>query len=208
MLAVLLLALAQTPRQYDAALLDNEYVRAHLVTLNLIGHYRTAADTPQVIYCLGAFIVSRDNGARRRCARDQVLFVDRGDQIELRADVEPRPDLLVVELKQQPTGHYVLLQEDAVNAAADAYRLLFENGMVRVFRVAIAPGQKTRAHWHPGGDLLFPLTSAKTRSIASDGESVTIDLQSRVPRWTPGATRHQLENAGTTECVAVLVELK
>ena len=205
---LLLLALAQTPRQYDAALIDNEYLRAHLVTLNLIGHYRTAADTPQVIYCLGAFVVSRDNGSRRRCARDQVLFVDRGDQIELRADVEPRPDLLVVELKQQPSGRYVLLQEDAANVAPDVYRLLFENGMVRVFRVTIAPGQKTRVHWHPGGDLLFPLTTAKNRSITPDGESLAIDLQSRVPRWTPAATRHQLENPGTTESVAVLVELK
>ena len=203
-----LVATAQSPRQMDATLLENEYLRAHLVTLNLIGHYRTVADTPQVVYCLGTFTVSRDNGARRRCAKDQVLFVDRGDQIELRAAVEPRPDLFVVELKQPPTGQYVLLQEDAVNAAADVYQLLFENAAVRVFRMTIGPGQKTRIHWHPGGDLLFPLTTAKTRSTLPDGTDAAIDLQARVPRWTAAATRHILENTGTTEALAILIELK
>jgi hypothetical protein len=200
--------LQTTPRQMDATLVENEYLRAHLVTLNLIGHYRTVADTPQIVYCLGTFVVSRDNGSRRRCARDQALFVDRGDQIELRADVEPRPDLLVVELKQPPTGQYVLLQEDAVNAAADVYKLLFENTYVRVFRVTLASGQRTKMHWHPGGDLLVPLTTAHTRSVLPDGEARAIDLQARIPRWTAAATRHALENTGTTEAVAILVELK
>lgn len=208
MLLLLLAALAQTPRQYDAALFENEYLRAHLVTLNPIGHYRTAPDTPQIVYCLGAFTVSRDNGSRRLCGKDQLLFVDRGDQIELRADLEPRPDLLVVELKQAATGQYVLLQEDATNVAADVYQLLFENVLLRVFRMTLAPNQKTRMHWHPGGDFLFPLTSASTRSILPDGEARTILLQARVPRWTAAATRHSLENTGATEAVAILIELK
>ena len=205
---LLLAAWMQMPRQYDAALFENEYLRAHLVTLNVVGHYRTAADTPQIVYCLGTFSVLRDTGARRRCAKDQTLFVDRGDQIELRADVEPRPDLLVIELKQPPSGSYVLLQEDASNAAADVYQLLFENALVRVFRMTLAPGQKTKMHWHPGGDFLFPLTNGRTRSIVPDGEPVTMEIQSRVPRWTAAATRHALENIGTTETVAILVELK
>jgi len=207
-LAVLLAALAQTPRQYDAALFENEYLRAHLVTLNVVGHYRTVADTPQIVYCLGTFSVSRDTGARRRCARDQVLFVDRGDQIELRADMEPRPDLLIVELKQPPTGQYVLLQEDVTNAAPEVYRLLFENLLVRVFRLTIGPGRKTGLHWHPGGDFLFPLTTAPLKAVLPDGTSTTISLQARVPRWTAAATRHVLENSGSAEVVALLVELK
>ena len=37
---------------------------------------------------------------------------------------------------------------------------------------------------------------------------VTITLQARVPRWTAAATRHIIENNGTTEAVAILVELK
>jgi len=205
---LLLAALAQTPRQYDAALFENEYLRAHLVTLNQIGHYRTEADTPQVVYCLGAFLVTRDNGARRRCSPDQVLFVDRGDQIELRADLEPRPDLLIVELKQAPSGQYALLQEDAVNVAPTVYHLMFENAFVRVIRMTIAPGEKTRMHWHPGSDLLFPLTTARTRTLLPDGEARPIDLQARVPRWTAAAARHVLENIGSTEAVALLIELK
>lgn len=208
MLFLLLAALAQPPRQADATLLDNEYLRAHLVTLNLVGHYRTAADTPQLVYCLGSFTVSRDNGSRRRCAKDQLLFVDRGDQIELRADVEPRPDLLVVELKQDANGPLVLLQEDVTNAAPDVYQRLFENSLVRVFRMVLEPAHQTKMHWHPGGDLLFPLTTAKTVAMLPDGTTQTIELQARVPRWTAAATRHRLSNAGTTEAVAILVELK
>ena len=208
MLLLLLASLLQTPRQYDAALLENEFLRAHLVTLNLVGHYRTVADTPQVVYCLGTFTVSRDNGSRRRCDKDQLLFVDRGDQIELRADVEPRPDLLVVELKQPPTGQFVLLQEDAVNAAPEVYHLLFENTSIRAFRLTLAPGQKTKIHWHPGGDFLFPLTTAKTRTTLGDGTSLTVDLQARVARWSAAASRHILENVGTTEAVGIVIELK
>lgn len=206
--ALALGALGQIPRQADVNLVENEYLRAHLVTLNVVGHYRTAADIPQIVYCLGTFIVSRDNGSRRRCAKDQVLFVDRGDQIELRADVEPRPDLFVVELKQPPTGQFVLLQEDAVNAAPEVYKLLFENGMVRVFLMTLDRGQRTRMHWQPGGDLLFPLTTAQLRSQLPDDSTRTIELRARVPRWTPAATRHVLENSGSTQAVAVLVEVK
>jgi len=122
--------------------------------------------------------------------------------------VEPRPDLLVIELKQPPSGQYVLLQEDATNVAADVYHLLFENAMVRVIRMVMPPGQRTRIHWHPGGDFLFPLTTARLQSTLSDGQVQAIDLQARVPRWTAVASRHALANAGTTEAVAVLVELK
>jgi hypothetical protein len=207
-LLLLLAVLVQTPRQADAVLLENEYLRAHLVTLNVVGHYRTAADTPQIVYCLGTFAVSRDNGARRRCAKDQLLFVDRGDQIELRADVEPRPDLLIVELKQPPSGAFVLLQEDAARLAADTYRLVFENVVVRVFLMTLARGQKTDLHWHPGRDLLFPLTTATLRSVLPDGTAVSLDLRARVPRWTASATRHVIENTGTTDAAAILVELK
>jgi hypothetical protein len=201
-------ALIQAPRQYDALLLENEYLRAHLVTLNLIGHYRSAEDVPQAIYCLGSFVVSRANGSRRRCENNQVLFVDRGDQIELRADVEPRPDLLVVELKGPPTGEFMLLAEDAVNAAANAYRLLMENRAIRVFRLELAPGERTRMHWHPGGDFLFPLTTATLQTTTPDGSARRIDLQARVPRWTAAATRHALANVGTTQASAVVVEVK
>jgi hypothetical protein len=201
-------ALVQAPRQYDAALFENEYIRAHLVTLNLIGHYRTAADTPQVVFCLGSFLVSRDNGSRRRCTNEQLLFIDRGDQIELRADVEPRPDLLVIELKQPPTGEFLLIQEDAVNAASDAYQMLFENRSMRIIRMTLARGQRTKMHWHPGGDFLFPLTTSALRSTAPDGSALRLDLQARIPRWTGAATRHATENVGATEAVAMIFEVK
>jgi beta-alanine degradation protein BauB len=198
----------QIARQYDAAVFENQYLRAHVVTLNVVGHYRTTTDVAQAVYCLGSFVVSRDNGSRRRCTKDEVLFVERGDQIELRADVEPRPDLLVVELKQPHTGQFFMVQEDATNAAPEVYRLLLENRAIRIFRMTLAPGQRTKMHWHPGGDFLFPFTTATTRITSPEGEARTLELQARVPRWTPSASRHIIENAGKTEASAVIFEVK
>ena len=106
-------------------------------------------------------------GHRRTPARFDV------EQDQLFRELE-RARLLVVELKQPATGQYVLLQEDATNAASEVYRLLFENALLRVFRMTIGPGQKTKMHWHPGGDFLFPLTTATMRAILPDGGSSTL----------------------------------
>src|SRR5215475_10053316 len=127
-LAAILLALAaarqdRVPRQFDAPIFENEFLRVHIATLNTIGHYRTPPDVPQVLYCFAPLAMVRSDGSTGTCVKNQTTFVDSG-WIEFRAAADPRPDLLVAELKQPPTGTYITHQDDAVRAASGAYRML------------------------------------------------------------------------------------
>jgi hypothetical protein len=200
-------AAAQPPRQIDAPLLDNAFLRVHLVTLNDVNHFRSTTDGAQVLYCLGSFVVLREDGSLERCTRGGVLFAASGT-IDFRADGDPRPDMLIAEIKQPPAGGFVVPSDDATRVAPDIYKVLLDNGTVRVMRVDIRPGQRTKMHRHPGYDLRYPLTTAKTRSTAPDGRAVDIDMLARVPRWTAEESEHVLENVGTTESLTILIELK
>src|SRR6266436_747152 len=64
---------AQPPRQIDALLLENQFLRVHLVTLNDVNHFRSTTDAAQVLYCLGSFMVLRDDGSLQRCTRGNAL---------------------------------------------------------------------------------------------------------------------------------------
>jgi hypothetical protein len=46
------------------------------------------------------------------------------------------------------------------------------------------------------------------RSTSPVGSARDIELRARVPRWTAGEVRHAIENTGTTEALAILIELK
>jgi hypothetical protein len=197
----------QVPRQYDAAVFENEFLRVHVVTLNTVGHFRANAGVPQVIYCLGALSAIRDDGSTEPCARDQAIFVSSG-ALDLRADGDARPEVLVAEIKQRPTGFFLARQDDAVKAAADVYHLLLENETVRVMRIALTAGQRTKTHWLAGRDFIYPLTSARTRLTFADGNQLTVEMRARLPRWTADETRYAVENVGATDEVALVIELK
>jgi hypothetical protein len=198
---------AQPPRQSDAVVFENEYLRARVHTLNTTGHFRSSADVPQVIYCLGSVAVARDDGSTGRCARDEALFLDSG-WVDLKADRDARPEVLIAQIKQRSGDAFVERPDAAARAAPDVYRRLLENDVVQVMRVAIRPGQRTAMHWHAGNDFQYPLTSARTRSTFVDGTTQQVDHVARVPRWVGDASEHILENVGSTEAVEILIEIK
>lgn len=203
-----IIVVAQTPRQIDAPLLENQYLRVHLATLNDVNHFRSASDGAQVLYCGGSFVVLRDDGSFGRCAKGDVLFVPMGESLDFRSDGEPRPEMLIAEVKLPHGNDFVLHTDDAASVAPDVYHVLLDNDTVRVLRIGIAPGQRTKMHRHNGYDLRYPLTTATTRSTGPNGIWVDVNLQARVPRWTQPEVEHMLENVGTTESVAILIELK
>jgi len=204
---LMLLALVQPPRQIDALLLENQFVRVHLVTLNDVNHFRSTTDAAQVLYCLGSFMVLRDDGSLERCTRGHVLFAASGT-IDFRADGDARPDMLIAEIKLPPAGGFVARADDATRVAPDIYKVLLDNDTVRVMSVQIKPGQRAKMHRHPGYALRYPLTTAKTRATTPDGLVIDMDLRARVPRWTVEESEHTLENVGTTESDTILIELK
>src|SRR5579864_3476545 len=194
----------QPPRQSDTVALENEYIRARVHTLNTVGHFRSSADVPQVIYCLGSVAVARDDGSTRRCIRDEALFLDSG-WVDLRADREARPEVLIAEIKQPPRDGFVERPDAAAKVAPDVYRLLLDNDVVQVLRIGIRPGQRTAMHWLPGNELEYPLTSARTRYTFVDGTTQQVEHLARVPRWTTDANEHILENVGSTDARAILI---
>ena len=95
---------------------------------------------------------------------------------------------------------------DAVDAAPNLYKILFENDRVRVLEARYRPGDKSVMHSHPAivayllDDMkaIFSMPNGQTMDIAAKaGEALFMEAQD-----------HGVENVGTTDVHAVLVELK
>jgi quercetin dioxygenase-like cupin family protein len=96
--------------------------------------------------------------------------------------------------------------QDPVAVDPAHHKVEFENDQVRVLRVTIPAGAKTKVHEHPAGIAVF-VNGAKTRVTPVGGK----------PDETPrkvgevlsiAAVKHVVENLGTTTADIVLVELK
>ena len=95
---------------------------------------------------------------------------------------------------------------DAVSVAPDHYKVLFENDRVRVLETRYGVGQTSNLHAHP--DLVaVALTKAKVQFGMEDGQSVGMELQEGEAVFVEGQD-HTVENTGTAELRAILVELK
>ena len=95
---------------------------------------------------------------------------------------------------------------DAVSVAPDLYKVLFENDRVRVLETRYGPGVKSEMHSHP--DLVVvALTPLKARFTLGDGQTVDMELPARESAFVE-TQDHTVENTGTSELHAVLVELK
>jgi hypothetical protein len=200
---------AQVPRQYDAPIFENAFVRAHIATLNSVEHYRSTVDGPQLLYCLGAFAIVRSDGdgAAERCARGQLAFQESG-WLDFKSDGDPRPDMLVVEIKQPIAGDFFVSRDDGTRVAPEVYRVMLDNAVVRVVEMRLPAGQRTRVHRQAARTLLVPLTAARVRIATTGGRFQEIALAARVPRWTADTEEHSVENSGSTELRAIVVELK
>jgi hypothetical protein len=102
---------------------------------------------------------------------------------------------------------------DALTAAPDNHKLLFENDNVRVLETIIQPGQTTPLHTHCWPAALYFLSSSDFLRRDEDG-SVTLDSRNSPPPtqgtalWIPPLPPHTLENIGMTEIRIIVVEVK
>ena len=102
---------------------------------------------------------------------------------------------------------------DALVAAPENHRLLFENESVRVLDTVIAPGQVTPLHTHRWPSALYILSWSEFIRRDADG-AVLLDsgqlpaIASGTALWSPPLPAHTLENAGTTVLRTIAVELK
>jgi quercetin dioxygenase-like cupin family protein len=96
---------------------------------------------------------------------------------------------------------------DAVEISPDLYTVRLDNDRVRVLDYHLKPGQSERMHTHLAG-VAYVVSGAKVRTIAPSGESVVGELKTGDVHWRPNNIVHAVENVGTTEEHAIIVELK
>jgi len=103
---------------------------------------------------------------------------------------------------------------DALAAAPESHKLLFENHATRVLDARIAPGETARLHTHRWPGVLYVLSLG--HFVRRDGNGKVV-LDSRdggaVPPpgsafWSPALPPHTLENVDTTEIRIISIELK
>jgi quercetin dioxygenase-like cupin family protein len=95
---------------------------------------------------------------------------------------------------------------EAILAAPDVYRVVFENERVRLLEVRMAPGASSQLHSHPDY-LVYNLSDGKVSFTSSEGEGMQLDLKAGEAMWRP-AEEHAAENVGSQELRALLVEMK
>ena len=127
----------------------------------------------------------------------------------------------VTQAQQAPQGSPWPAQFDAVAAAPNSHRVLFENDRVRVLEVVVRPGEREPVHTHSWPSLMFVTQPAKLRYFPAVllGREVQLGAGeisqagpkptgTPVPRWLSAEGPHAVENLDTTEFRALRVELK
>jgi mannose-6-phosphate isomerase-like protein (cupin superfamily) len=96
-------------------------------------------------------------------------------------------------------GNYI----DAVEAAADNYKLLSEEGKVRVIEMTLPPGVIDNEHSHHH-EVVYFLKGGNLR-IHVDGDAMEADIpDGHVMHHGPWT--HRVENIGTTTVKAIIFE--
>ncbi len=102
---------------------------------------------------------------------------------------------------------------DALQAAAEHHKLLFEDVRVRVIDTRILPGERTAVHTHRYPSVLYIVSTGDFLRYDADGNVIT-DSRKMPPQVAPSAFRvppmppHSVENIGSTLVHLVNVEFK
>jgi len=102
---------------------------------------------------------------------------------------------------------------DALVAAPDNHRLLFENERVRILDTNVAPGTATPVHAHEWPAALYVLSWSDFVRRSEDG-TVLADSRGRPAPdlgsglWIDPLPPHSVENVGTTDLRIIAVEVK
>ncbi len=95
---------------------------------------------------------------------------------------------------------------DPVEVSPKNYRVLLENELVRVLAMDLKAGEKDEVHSHPSKTVYF-IKGGKAKITLPDGGSMEADLPDGHVMWHEGWT-HQVENQGSSDIKAIIVESK
>ena len=94
---------------------------------------------------------------------------------------------------------------DPVKAAPDNYKLLSEEGNVRVIEMSLKPGEIDNEHSHQTETVYF-MQGGKVRIHLPDGTSMEADIpDGHVMHHDPWT--HRVENIGDTHVKAIIFEI-
>jgi quercetin dioxygenase-like cupin family protein len=110
---------------------------------------------------------------------------------------------LTIELLRSPAVSSADLKEQS------ARQPILENDRVRVYRVALEPGQSTPMHTHSLPGVAVSLFTSEIE-VTTKGKATPdrLTLPAGDVRWRAGAVTHSIKNVGQTVFVAVDIELK
>ncbi|MEX6690100.1 hypothetical protein QTN47_21505 [Danxiaibacter flavus] len=103
---------------------------------------------------------------------------------------------------------------DALIAAPQYHKLLFENDFVRVLDTCIRPGETTPIHTHRYPASLYVLSWSDflrfddMGNVIFDSRTLTQTPESGSARWTESFAPHALQNIGVQDLHIISVEQK
>lgn len=96
-------------------------------------------------------------------------------------------------------------EDDAVGAAPEVHKNIFENDSMRVLDIIVPLSHKTALHWHPK-NMCYVLTGGTLRFISPEGIAKDVSLVAN--QVTQGEGSHVVENIGDTEVRVIQIEFK
>lgn len=118
-------------------------------------------------------------------------------------------DIVHVELKSPPDMVPIVKHATRDPSVVDPahFKVEIDNNQVRVLRLHLAGGEKTRMYEENLARLLVPLTEARLKTVNADGTVTTAAYRPGEVRWLMPATQAN-ENVGERQYEAILVEFK
>ena len=95
---------------------------------------------------------------------------------------------------------------DPVQVSSKNYKTLMENEHVRVLEMTLSAGETDVTHSHPSETAYF-VKGGKVKIHLASGDVMEADIPDGHVMWHEGWT-HRVENVGTTDIRAIIVETK
>ena len=93
---------------------------------------------------------------------------------------------------------------DPVEVSPNNYKTLLENDQVRVLQMELRAGEMDQTHSHPSETVYF-VRGGKIKIHLPDGGVAEADIPDGHVMWNEAWT-HQVENVGTSDILAIIVE--